>query len=139
MRKGAVKIKNLSFDLPIEPRTKKNSVRLIHVGERTLPIASKAYQEFENDCLKIIPGAFRKMIAEPVNIRAIFYMRTKRRIDLTNLLEAVDDMLTKAGVLADDSRDIVAGHDGSRVYYDKDNPRIEIEITPEANYAQWKK
>ena len=66
-------------------------------------------------------------------------MKTKRRVDLTNLLEAVDDMLVKAGVLADDNRDIVAGHDGSRVYYDKDNPRIEIDITSETNYTQWKK
>lgn len=114
-------------------------MRLIHVGDRTLLIASKAYQEFENDCLKIIPGTVRQAIAEPVNVKAVFYMRTKRRVDLTNLLEAVDDMLVKAGVLADDNRDIVAGHDGSRVYYDKDNPRIEIEITAEANYAQWKK
>lgn len=125
--------------MPIEPRTKKNSVRLIHVRDRTLPIASKAYQDFEKDCLKIIPGTVRQAIAEPVNVQVIFYMRTKRRVDLTNLLEAVDDMLVKAGVLADDNRDIVAGHDGSRVYYDKDNPRIEIDITAKTNYSQWKK
>jgi hypothetical protein len=45
-----------------------------------------------------------------------------------------------------DNRDIVASHDGSRVYYDKQRPRVEIEIEawetssggPNPNY-QWKK
>ena len=41
------------------------------------------------------------------------------------------DALVKAEVLADDSAlkpAIVVSTDGSRVYYDKDNPRIEVEI-----------
>jgi Holliday junction resolvase RusA-like endonuclease len=55
-------------------------------------------------------------------------MPTKRRVDLTNLLEAIDDILVKYGVLEDDNYNIIDNHDGSRVYYDKENPRTEITI-----------
>lgn len=39
-----------------------------------------------------------------------------------------DDLLVRAGVLADDNSQIVAAHDGSRVRLDRENPRVEIEI-----------
>ena len=65
----------------------------------------------------------------PVNVKCVFYMPTRRRVDLTNLLEAVDDVLVRSGVLADDHSGIVVSHDGSRVLYDKENPRTEVEIT----------
>lgn len=73
-------------------------------------IPSKLYLEFEKECLKQIPRQYRINIDYPVNIKAIFYKESKRRIDLTNLLEALDDMLVKAEVIADDNRDIVASH-----------------------------
>ena len=66
-----------------------------------------------------------------LHFRCLFYMKTRRKVDLTNLLEAADDVLVKYHVLADDNSQIVAGHDGSRVLYDKSNPRIEIDITEE--------
>lgn len=56
-------------------------------------------------------------------------MPTRHRVDLTNLLEATDDLLVHWGVLQDDNSRIVASHDGSRVLYDHDNPRAEIYIT----------
>lgn len=58
-------------------------------------------------------------------------------MDITNLLGATDDILVAHGILADDNRDIVAAHDGSRVYYDKAHPRVEITITPIDDYPQW--
>ena len=63
-----------------------------------------------------------------MNVRCVYYMPTRRRVDLTNLLEATDDLLVRAGVLADDNSQIVAAHDGSRVRLDRENPRVEIEI-----------
>ena len=47
-------------------------------------------------------------------------------------------MLVKAEVILDDNRDIVASHNGSVVYWDKENPRIEVEITEVKNYERWK-
>ena len=55
-------------------------------------------------------------------------MPTRRRVDLVNLLEATDDILVHYKVLEDDNSNIIVSHDGSRVYYDKENPRCHIFI-----------
>lgn len=39
------------------------------------------------------------------------------------------DLLVAYGIIEDDNSKIVASMDGSRVSYDKDNPRTEAEIT----------
>ena len=49
-------------------------------------------------------------------------------LGVTNMLEAIDDVMVKAGLLADDNYTIIQSHDGSRVLYDKENPRTIIEI-----------
>lgn len=64
----------------------------------------------------------------PVNIKVIYYRKYRYRVDLVNLLEATCDILVDAGILADDCASIVYSHDGSRVFYDKNNPRAEITI-----------
>ena len=61
-------------------------------------------------------------------MKALFFMPTRRKVDLTNLLEALDDVLVEAGVLEDDHSGILVSHDGSRVLYDKQHPRTEIVI-----------
>ena len=58
----------------------------------------------------------------------MFYMKTKRTVDLTNLEEAIDDVLVKYGVLKDDNSQIVVSHDGSRVLHDPKSPRTEVTI-----------
>lgn len=88
---------------------------------------SEQYKQYEKDAQWFIRE--RPRIDYPVNVKCVFYMPTRRRVDLTNLLEAVDDVLVRSGVLADDHSGIVVSHDGSRVLYDKKNPRTEIEIT----------
>lgn len=55
-------------------------------------------------------------------------MPTHRRVDLTNLLEAIDDVLVHTRVLEDDNSNIIVSHDGSRVLYDKEKPRTEVYI-----------
>lgn len=130
---------NRKFTINVTPRSKKNHSQIIMCKGRPILIPSKQYKQFENECLKVIPSEYRKKIDYPVNIKALFYMDTRRRVDLTNLLSALDDMLVKAEVIEDDYRDIVASHDGSVVYWDKENPRIEVEITKKRSYEQWKK
>lgn len=69
-------------------------------------------------------------IEDPIELRCLFYMPTRRRVDAVNLLQAVCDILVKYEVIADDNSNVVASFDGTRVLYDKDNPRTEITITP---------
>ena len=46
-----------------------------------------------------------------------------------NREEAALDIMGKAGLLKDDNYSVVYSMDGSRVFYDKENPRTEIYIT----------
>lgn len=122
----------ISFYIPLVPVTKKNSMVMIPRVSKAgrpyaAPIPSKRYRDYEKAAAEYLEQ-FACNIAEPVNIRCIFYMPTRRRVDLTNLLEAIDDVMVKAGVLEDDNCCIISGHDGSRVRYDKESPRTEIII-----------
>lgn len=130
----------IKFTLPIRPVTKKNSGQIITVGGIPRLIPSKQYLQFEKDCQPYFKRVLNQIrqIDYPINLQAVFYVETKRKIDLPNLLNAVDDAMVKSELILDDNRDIIASHDGSRVYHDKFNPRIEIEITRQENYTQWK-
>jgi Holliday junction resolvase RusA-like endonuclease len=123
----------MRITLPGRPITKKNSVQIIQnkrTGKR-LVIPSSAYIQYETDCMYFIPGNYRSLnLAVPCNVKCLYYMPTHGKVDLANLIEATTDILKKAGVLFDDNCEIVAGHDGSRCFYSKENPRVEITITP---------
>lgn len=111
-----------------DPRTKKNSSRIFKSRSGGRFVApSKAYVDYETDCLRQIKK-LRSPISARVNVRCVYYMKTARRVDLANLIEATTDILVKARVLEDDNSKIVAAHDGSRVDYDKKKPRVEIWI-----------
>lgn len=116
----------MKFTIRVEPRTKKNSQKIIYCKGRPLIVPSTQFMQYEKDCAYFVPR--NKNIDYPVNIRCHFYMKTRRKCDLTNLLEAIDDVLVNYKVIADDNYSIVAGHDGSRVFVDKDNPRTEVWI-----------
>ena len=120
----------MTYTIYGDPVTKKNSARIVSAGKYPRVLPSKAYLQYRADAIAQITGAKRLHIASPVNLKVVYYMRTKRRVDLVNLLEATCDILVDAGVLDDDNSRIVAGHDGSRVEYDKQNPRAEVTITP---------
>ena len=133
-------VNSIKFTLPVIPRSKKNSGQIVMRGKFPILLPSKQYMQFEKDAkpylsrVKIQAGE----INYPVNVKCHFYMDTHRRVDLCNLLNAIDDAMTASGLIIDDNRDIIAAHDGSRVYCDKANPRIEIEITELKDYEQWK-
>lgn len=121
-------LKTMKIVLYGDPRTKKNSARILRTRSGAPFVApSKAYVDYETDCLRQIKRP-RSPISARVNVRCVYYMKTARRVDLANLIEATCDILVKAKVLADDNSQIVAAHDGSRVDYDKKNPRAEIWI-----------
>jgi Holliday junction resolvase RusA-like endonuclease len=98
-------------------------------GGRPVLLPSKPYKEYREVCMWKIPGWQKTRINEPVNLQCVYYLGTKRRVDLCNLIEATCDILVDAGVIADDNSKIVVSHDGSRVKLDRDNPRAEITIT----------
>lgn len=122
----------MRFTLTGKPITKKNHQRIVNAGGRMRIIQAEAYLKYRDACKwQINVLRMNSMrIASPVNLKCVYYMPTRHRVDLVNLLEATCDILVDAGVLSDDNCKIIVSHDGSRVLYDKDRPRVEIEITP---------
>ena len=122
----------IKFTIPVIPRTKKNSSQIRYRNGRPYITPSELYKEFEDECCWLIPKKYKIKIDYPVNVKALYYVKRNAKIDKTNLESALMDALVKAEVLVDDSAlkpSVVIATDGSRVYYDKDNPRIEVEIT----------
>ncbi|MGA4517396.1 hypothetical protein ACPA0F_09015 [Solibacillus silvestris] len=126
----------IHFTIPLQPISKKNSQQIAYrwgkdkttgKPKRTPFIRpSENFIAYERAALWHIPK--RIHIDYPVNVKCLFYMKTRGKCDLTNMLEAVDDIMVKAGLLADDNFTIIESHDGSRVLYDKESPRTEVYI-----------
>lgn len=120
----------LHYTIPLPPITKKNSQQILKTKDGRAFIApSKAFTEYQSKAGWYLKPRPVKPIDTAVTVKCVFYMPTKRAVDLSNLEEAAHDMLVKYGILADDNYRVIASHDGSRVLYDKENPRTEITIT----------
>lgn len=117
----------MNIIIPIAPTTKKNSNQIVKAKGRYMIIPSAKYKKYEKECGQYMPTI--EPIDEPCNVQCVYYMPTRRRVDLSNLLSCTLDVLVKYKVLADDNSNIVATMDGSRVDYNKDFPRTEITIT----------
>lgn len=121
-----------------DPRTKKNHQMIAGAGKKC-PKCGKpekqwirqgaAHDNFTEAAAWQLRPRPPKPIECPVNVKCLFYMKTQRRVDGLNLLATIDDLLVNTGIIKDDNSRIVVAHDGSRVLYDKDNPRVEITIT----------
>lgn len=115
--------------IPLNPKTKKNNQKIVR-NPRTkayMIVQSDSYKQYEHQA-----GWFLRKpsepISEPVNVKCLFYRDSDRRCDLTNLLEAIDDILVHYGILSDDNFHVIHSHDGSRVFVDRKKPRTEIVI-----------
>ena len=116
--------------IPLNPKTKKNNQKIIR-NPRTkalMIVQNDRYKQYEKESGWFLLGRPSEPISQPVNIKCIFYRDSDRRCDLTNLLEAIDDILVHYGIIADDNFHIIYSHDGSRVFVDRKNPRTEIVI-----------
>lgn len=116
--------------IPTNPRSKKNSQEIVFnkkTGKRMV-IQNKKYTDFERECKKYIPVLREPPIAYKVNLKCKFYVCDARRRDIANYLEAIQDILVKYGLLADDNYNIIASIDGCSMEIDRENPRVEIEI-----------
>ena len=118
--------------LPLLCRSKKNSQRIVFnkVTKRPMILQSEIYKQFEKDCGWFLKKYSKDIINYPVNLKCTFYIKDKRKRDLTNLENAIADILVKYKVLEDDNYNIIAGWDGSRIIYrQNEEPETIIEIT----------
>ena len=117
------------IELPLTPVSKKNSQRIIWNPKRKSPMVlpSAKYTDYLKECEPFLRWV--EPFLSPCNVKCLFYMPTRRRVDLVNLQEAILDILVHYGILIDDNSTIVKSMDGSRVIYDKGNGHTIIEIT----------
>ena len=111
-------------------RSKKNSLQILINSKTGRPFVaqSKLYKEFEKLCWNYL-YKYQLNIDYPVNLKCIFYTPDRRKRDLVNLLNSIQDVLVKCRVISDDNSNIVQSVDGSRIIYRKDEPETIIEIT----------
>ena len=123
-------MRELQLVISGQPITKKNSQRLIYAKGRIMPIPSSQYKLYEASALKQLAQQFAgDPIDCAVNLSCVYYMGTRRKCDMTNLLQSTQDILVRAKVLSDDNYTVVARLNDCKVDYDKINPRCEITIT----------
>lgn len=125
------------YVIPMDPRSKKNAHRISGCGKRC-PVCGKYAKQFIRNGKTTTDYAFKavkylqpkptKPITGPVQLVYKLYTGTWHRKDDLNLYEALDDILVSSGILKDDDRKTIRSRDGSRVLYDKENPRAEIYI-----------
>lgn len=136
----------MKFVINGQPVTKKNSQQILVNRATGRPFISPSvkYKEYSKGAIISLleqgvkySTDFDYPIDVPVNVACHYYMGTKRKVDLCNLIEATLDILCDAGILDDDNCTIVARHDESEVRYDKAHPRVEIEITPIVGENEW--
>ena len=133
--------KKLLFNclIPGIPITKKNSMQMVKNPKtgRWFPVPSKAYKDYEKSAKDYIHQGIvpDQPINEPVQVTCLYRLPLnrdgtvpKKQPDLTNLLEATDDILVKYKVLEDDNVSIIQSHDRSRVRYTNGTPGVMIWI-----------
>lgn len=109
------------------PRTKKNHGRRIKRGKRTLHVGSEALKLWNDKAVWQLRNTWRgaATIGYRVSVCAHFY-RDAERGDAVGYYQALGDALQEAKVILDDA--LIADWDGSRLYKDAREPRIQIVI-----------
>lgn len=130
--------------VPTRPTTKKTSSSIVYkrvptrklpsghcgaCGRGSLPIVlpSDTYRLFEPVAVALLMKAWqgRAPLTGPVHVSAVFY-REAARGDLVGFMQALADVLEKAGVVDNDRQ--IECWDGTRLDKDADRPRIELVI-----------
>lgn len=149
----------IKLAIPGVPIVKKNTRKTSSFRKdkqgRLIPLSSpvsyysKAYNEWAKVAIMrcvnlkqfLVKEGWELPITDKINLKCLFFFDADRVVDLSNLYEGVQDLLTgHAGVyedkvpknlyqiIMDDSVRFIAGHDGSRFYLDYVNPRTEVYI-----------
>lgn len=121
------------------PFIKKNSQRTIwhKYLKRIIVVYSANFSRWKKDSMMQLGmgsrGKWRKSfegrpegIDYPIIMKCHFHVVDARKRDLSALYEGIQDVLVESKILKDDNFNIITGHDGSRVFIDKENPRIEL-------------
>jgi len=123
----------LSFNIPGRPSTKKTSQRVVRRGKYTKILPSALYERYELHCKEYCEYFWKNFNFEPMD----FGIGLKLRVYLDSWIvgdecgyqQAHGDIIQKHGIIADDMWIHWIDNNEHMIHYDKDNPRIEVEIS----------
>ena len=125
------------YTIPLDTRTKKNHMSIAGTGPRC-PACGKRRRQFVRQghanteytarAAQYLHPKPREPFQGTVQLVYLVYTKTRMVVDDLNLYASLDDLLVRERILKDDNRNIIRCRDGSRVLYDKENPRAEIFI-----------
>lgn len=122
----------MTLVVPGDCPSKKNGKRIITNPRSGKPmiISSARHNDWEKGAVATLALQFAgyRVTDYPVALGLTFYFSNKRAHDLDNVAASVMDVLTKSGVLEDDSTKYVTKLMLEFGGVDKDNPRVEITI-----------
>ncbi len=95
---------------------------------KPFPVTAKAVKEWQDDVHKQLTSQYKGCSEGKVTIAYSFFVKDNRRRDLDNMASSCMDALVKAGLISDDSWQIVPKISISCAGIDKDNPRVIIDI-----------
>lgn len=129
-------MKEFKFIIDGQPMSKKRNYRIIRIGDHYALGLKREYKNWEKSATDQLwvqrmnyqasmTGEFGP-ISFFVEVAFEFFMKDKKKYDLSNLIQGPEDALVKAGILQDDS--LIMSLDGSRKHLGCEAPRILITI-----------
>lgn len=95
--------------------SKKSSQLILHMKKGMKIIPNPLYLRWQSRAIFQLKEQKQKlglkMIIEPVSVKCLIYRNTKRKVDLSNLIQSVHDVLQKAEIIKDDF--LIENLDGS--------------------------
>jgi hypothetical protein len=122
----------LRFLIPGRPSTKKTSQRVVRRGGFTRILPSLLYEKYEKHCEVYCKDLWCNKNLLPmdfgVGIKLKVYLDSWVVGDECGYQQAHGDIIQKHGIIANDMWIHWLDRDSHMIYYDKENPRIEVEI-----------
>jgi len=122
----------LSFNIPGRPATKKTSQRVVRRGGFTRILPSLLYEKYENHCKAYCDSIWKDLGYNPmdfgISIKLKVYLDSWIVGDECGYQQAHGDIIQKHGIIADDMWIHWVDNGEHMIHYDKENPRIEVEI-----------
>jgi Holliday junction resolvase RusA-like endonuclease len=116
------------------PSKKTSQIMICRKRGRPLLLPNKKYMEWQSRAIFQLKEQKQEMkletICEPIEISFQIYRLTKRKIDLSNLIQSCEDALVKASVIKDDF--LIENLNNSKRILDVSpgEERVEIYILP---------
>jgi hypothetical protein len=122
----------LSFNISGRPSTKKTSQRVVRRGGFTKVLPSLLYEKYEKHCKEYCESVWKNQGNPPIDcgisVKLKVYLNTWIVGDECGYQQAHGDIIQAHGIIMDDMWIHWVDCNSHMIFYDKENPRIEVEI-----------